>query len=35
MADWITSVMDALGPFGVGVLIALETIKTVAVRRGS
>jgi membrane protein DedA with SNARE-associated domain len=26
MADWIKSVMDALGPFGVGVLIALETI---------
>lgn len=26
MADWIRSVMDALGPFGVGVLIALETI---------
>jgi membrane protein DedA with SNARE-associated domain len=26
MADWISSVMDALGPFGVGVLIALETI---------
>jgi membrane protein DedA with SNARE-associated domain len=26
MADWITSVMDALGPLGVGVLIALETI---------
>src|SRR5688500_9774676 len=26
MADWIRSVMDALGPFGVGVLIALETV---------
>lgn len=26
MADWISNVMDALGPFGVGVLIALETI---------
>lgn len=26
MADWITGVMDTLGPFGVGVLIALETI---------
>lgn len=26
MADWISSVMDSLGPFGVGVLIALETI---------
>ena len=26
MADWIGSVIDALGPFGVGVLIALETI---------
>ena len=26
MADWISSVMDSLGPFGVGILIALETI---------
>lgn len=26
MADWIRGVIDALGPLGVGVLIALETI---------
>lgn len=26
MSDWIAGVIDALGPFGVGVLIALETI---------
>jgi membrane protein DedA with SNARE-associated domain len=26
VADWIKSVVDALGPLGVGVLIALETI---------
>jgi membrane protein DedA with SNARE-associated domain len=26
VAEWIRSVIDALGPFGVGVLIALETI---------
>jgi membrane protein DedA with SNARE-associated domain len=26
MADWISGVIDALGPLGVGVLIALETI---------
>jgi membrane protein DedA with SNARE-associated domain len=26
VTDWITSVIDALGPFGVGVLITLETI---------